>query len=68
MVSVTTYLTYGFRCLPSYGNDLRQQYKEIVIQVCESDLLNHILESIANFRIEIKERITKDISCNYAIC
>jgi len=35
-----------FRCLPNYGNDLRQQYNNILAEIAESDLLSYIVSQI----------------------
>jgi hypothetical protein len=43
---VTTYLTFGFRCHPNYGNDLRQQYNQILSELTGADVLTSIVNQI----------------------
>ena len=43
---VTSHLTFGFRVLPNYGNDLRIQYANQLALIAESELLTHIVSSI----------------------
>lgn len=43
---VTSHLTFGFRILPNYGNDLRIQYANQLALIAESELLTHIVSSI----------------------
>ena len=46
-----------FRCLPNYGNDLRQLYKDLMCEIADSCLLEHILEHVLGKRISITKRI-----------
>lgn len=58
-----------FRALPRYGNDLREQYRNVVQDVANSDLLNHIIRYInPNVNITLNDDISKEIGCEYAIC
>ncbi len=41
----------GFRCLPNHGNDLRQQYVEVLAQIAKSNLLSFMVS-------QIKRRVT----------
>ena len=43
---VTSHLTFGFRVLPNYGNDLRIQYVNQLALIAESELLTHIVSSV----------------------
>lgn len=45
-----------FRCLPSYGNDLRKQYNLQLALIAKSDILSHMLTSITGRPVPI----TKD--------
>ena len=58
----------AFRVLPNYGNDLRKQYKEVCVGVAKSNLLNHILSTMApGSSVKIGETITSKIGCDYAL-
>jgi len=35
-----------FRCLPAYGNDLRQQYVNLLYRIAKSNMLSFLLEQI----------------------
>ncbi len=50
---LTNRLTFGFRCLPSYGNDLRRQYNTILADIAESDLLSSIVSQICHRPIQV---------------
>ena len=60
-----------FRCLPSYGNDLRKQYNLQLALIAKSDILSHMLTSITGHPVPI----TKDdpnmwegiLTANYAL-
>jgi hypothetical protein len=42
-----------FRCLPSYGNDLRRQYNQILSKIASSDMLSFIATQITGQYIPI---------------
>lgn len=42
-----------FRCLPNYGNDLRQQYNRQLYLIAKSDILSHILSQIMGQTVTI---------------
>lgn len=46
-MSVAPHLTSGFRVHPNYGNDLRQQYVNIMYALAKSDVLKDIASQIA---------------------
>lgn len=49
--SLTNCLTFGYLVLPNYGNDIRYLYKEVLAEIAESRLLEHILyEAVGNER------------------
>lgn len=60
-----------FRCLPNHGNDLRQQYNNILSEIAKSNLLEFLLEQITGRKIAIQKMDTdlwKDIvNTEYAL-
>lgn len=60
-----------FRCLPNYGNDLRQQYNNILAEIADSDLLSFIISQIMHRRVPVTKldpSLAKDIrNSNYAL-
>jgi hypothetical protein len=42
-----------FRCLPSYGNDLREQYNRQLYLIARSDLLSHLLSQLVGRTVKI---------------
>lgn len=42
-----------FRCLPNYGNDLRQQYNNILAEIAESDLLSSLVSQMTGRTITV---------------
>jgi hypothetical protein len=61
-----------FRCLPSYGNDLRRQYNNLLALIAESELLGFIVAQIMNrpmFTInKLDPHLGRDIRhANYAL-
>lgn len=60
-----------FRCLPNHGNDLRQQYNNLLAEIAESDLLGSLITQITGRNIQVNKLdpgITVDIRhTNYAL-
>lgn len=53
----------AFRCLPNYGNDVRKQYRILLQQVADSNLLAHMLQAILGINTPInlqKDKIIVD--------
>ena len=68
---VATHLTYGFRCLPSYGNALRTQYNQILYELAKSDLLKFLVDQIADSPQTIHKGglvPSHILQSNYSIC
>ena len=57
----------AFRALPKYGNDLREQYKNVITQVAESNFLDYFMRTVLDASVNINNRITSKIGCDYAI-
>lgn len=57
-----------FYSLGSYCNDMREQYKNIIVEVAKSNLLSHVVQSICSEPLIKDVEITDKIGCNYAIC
>ena len=60
-----------FRVLPSYGNDLRRQYNQLLAEVAQSDLLSFLVSQIVMRRITVS-KLDPDmyediIEANYAL-
>lgn len=68
---LTTCLTFGFRCHPNYGNDLRQQYNNILADLNDSVLLQDLAKQVAHSNIKTKKvgKIDRDLilQCDYAL-
>jgi len=45
-----------FRCLPNYGNDLRQQYVEVLAQIAKSNMLSFIVSQIKQRIITVNKK------------
>lgn len=60
-----------FRCLPSYGNDLRRQYNNLLAQIAQSNLLSDIVSQITKRPIQagkLDPTLPHDIlEANYAL-
>lgn len=60
-----------FRCLPKYGNDLRQQYMLQLFYIAKSNMLEYLLEQIVGKKIQIDKldpNMHKDVlTAEYAI-
>lgn len=60
-----------FRCLPNYGNDLRQQYNNLLAEIADSDMLGFIVSQIVKRPISINKldpNMAADIrNANYAL-
>lgn len=52
---VAPQLTIGFRCLPAYGNDLREQYNRQLYLIAKSDLLSSLVSQILNRKIKVNK-------------
>lgn len=57
-----------FYCLASYCNDMREQYRNIVLEVAKSNLLNHIVKAICAQDLDKDMDISDKIGCDYALC
>ncbi|WP_292362947.1 DNA-directed RNA polymerase [Mesorhizobium sp.] len=60
-----------FRCLPNYGNDLRQQYNNLLAEIAESNMLGFIVSQMVGKPIQINKldpKLGHDIrQANYAL-
>lgn len=60
-----------FRCLPSYGNDLRRQYNQILSEIARSDMLSDIVGQICKRPVQagkMDPSMAQDIlEANYAL-
>ncbi|MNY61690.1 hypothetical protein D3C86_1983980 [compost metagenome] len=43
----------AFRCLPNYGNDLRQQYQLQLHLIARSNLLSYLLSQVLEQKVQI---------------
>lgn len=60
-----------FRCLPSYGNDLRRQYNQILYELAKSNLLKFLADQIAGTPQNIHKGglvPSQILQSNYSIC
>ena len=61
-----------FRCLPNYGNELRQQYRVVCAQIANSNMLSDILSSIFRTKLNVQKLDPKlgekVLQSEYAIC
>lgn len=55
-----------FRCHPNYGNDLRQQYNEIMADINDSNILSFIVNQLVNKKISARKvgKIPRDVILN----
>jgi len=59
-----------FRCHPNYGNDLRQQYNQILSELAASDILLFITWQVTKGNVQVSKLadISKDVlNANYAL-
>ena len=60
-----------FRVLPNYGNDLRRQYNNLLVELARGSLLDHIVEQVIGRPVElgkIDADLWKDVAnTNYAL-
>lgn len=60
-----------FRCLPNYGNDLRQQYNNFLAEIAESNLLSYLVSQIVKRPVtagKLDPTLAQDIrQANYAL-
>ena len=60
-----------FRCLPHYGDDLRQQYNMQLYLIAKSDLLSFVLSQLVNREVQVGKldpTLAQDIlESNYAL-
>lgn len=60
-----------FRCLPAYGNDLREQYVRLLYEIAKSDLLSYIVSQICGREVNIgkmEDGMEKDVlSAEYSL-
>ena len=54
--SLTNCLTTGFRAHPNYGNDVRQQYVQILHEIAKSDLLAYVVSQILGYSITVEKK------------
>lgn len=52
---LTTRLTNGFRCLPTYGNDLRKQYTLQLHLIAKSHMLSDLLSQLMGHEVTIQK-------------
>lgn len=61
-----------FRVHPNYGNDIREQYRNLMVEICKSNLLNFILKDVTGKDLNIPKEdpeMWKQVACSeYAIC
>lgn len=61
-----------FRCLPTYGNDLRRQYNRQLYEIARSDLLSSIFSQLLGHPAKIGKMdptlADEILESNYAIC
>jgi hypothetical protein len=60
-----------FRCLPNYGNDLRQQYNNLLAEIAESEMLSFLVSQIVHRPVQVAKldpTLARDVrSTNYAL-
>lgn len=60
-----------FRVLPNYGNDVRRQYNNLLVELAKGDLLSHILSMVLNRTVSVGKLdadMWKDVAqTNYAL-
>lgn len=63
---LTTRLTFGFRCHPNYGNDLRLQYNRIMADINDSKMLESMAKQVAHAGIKTNKvgHIDRDLILN----
>ena len=68
---LTSRLTIGFRVLPNYGNDVRRQYNNLLVELAKGDLLSHNLSMVLNRPVSVGKLdadMWKDVAqTNYAL-
>ena len=61
----------AFRVLPNYGNDVRRQYNNLLVELAKGDLLSHILSMVLNRPVSVGKLdadMWKDVAqTNYAL-
>lgn len=52
---LTPRLTFGFRCHPNYGNDLRRQYNQIMCDIKNSNMLPFIASQVVGKAVKARK-------------
>lgn len=60
----------SFRCLPNYGNELRRIYKDLLIELHNSNVLLDCLSQMCGRQVKDTDRMyfSEEITAEYAIC
>lgn len=56
-----------YRCHPNYGNDVRKQYRICLQELANSNLLEHILQSIVKSDLQVNKASTITVDGEYAL-